>query len=119
MYKILVTGTFRRALTASLHGQLAAPEGCRKPVLGVCVVRLQHKPCSHTVYSFLRTQRLRQLLLRSPTERSGGHLVQSTWCLTSTETIRLIKDRGGGGVGYGGGGREREIIYLSLQSPPE
>ena len=34
-----------------------------------------------------------------------------TWCLTSTETIRLIRDGDGGG--YGGEG-EREIIYLSL-----
>ena len=34
--------------------------------------------------------------------------------LTSTETIRLFKDREKGGRGYGGGGRGREIIYLSL-----
>ena len=35
------------------------------------------------------------------------------WCLTSTETIRLIRDgeMGGGGVWRWG---EREIIYLSL-----
>ena len=40
------------------------------------------------------------------------------WCLTSTETIRLISDGekgGGGGSGYEGGERgRREIIYLSL-----
>ena len=36
-----------------------------------------------------------------------------TWCLTSTETIRLIRDGEKGGRGYGGGG-EREIIYLSV-----
>ena len=37
----------------------------------------------------------------------------STWCLTSTETIRLIRDgEKVGWRGYGGGGRE--IIYLSL-----
>ena len=39
-----------------------------------------------------------------------------TWCLTSTETIRLIRDREK--AGSGGGGvwrwRKREIIYLSL-----
>ena len=34
-------------------------------------------------------------------------------CLTSTETIRLIRDGEKRGRGYGGG-REREIIYLSL-----
>ena len=34
---------------------------------------------------------------------------QQTWCLTSTETVRLIRD----GEKVGGGG-EREIIYLSL-----
>ena len=34
-----------------------------------------------------------------------------TWCLTSTETIRLIRDgeKGGGGRGYGSGGRGRYI----------
>ena len=41
-----------------------------------------------------------------------------TWCLTSTETIRLIRDGekgGGGGGGLEVGGRgEREIIHLSL-----
>ena len=39
-------------------------------------------------------------------------------CLTSTETIRLIKDGGGWGDGEEGKGvwrrGEREIIYLSL-----
>ena len=40
---------------------------------------------------------------------------KSTWCLTSTETIRLIRDGEKGGRGYGGGGRGREIIYLSLR----
>ena len=44
---------------------------------------------------------------------------KKTWCLTSTETIRLIRDRekGEGGLdvgGGGGGGGKREIIYLSL-----
>ena len=34
-------------------------------------------------------------------------------CLTSTETIRLIRDGEKGGRGYGGGGKS-EIIYLSL-----
>ena len=41
-------------------------------------------------------------------------LSKKTWCLTSTETIRLIRDGEKGGRGYGGGGRGREIIYLSL-----
>ena len=40
-----------------------------------------------------------------------------TWCLTFTETIRLIRDGEKGGRvwrGGGGGGGKREIIYLSL-----
>ena len=37
-----------------------------------------------------------------------------TWCLKSTGTVRLIRDRGRrAGRGFGGGGK-REIIYLSL-----
>ena len=39
---------------------------------------------------------------------------KQTWCLTSTETVRLIRDGEKGGRWYGGGGRGREIIYLSL-----
>ena len=40
--------------------------------------------------------------------------IYCTWCLTSTETIKLIRDgEKVGGRGCGGGG-EREIIYLSL-----
>ena len=41
-----------------------------------------------------------------------------TWCLTCTETIRLIRDGekaggggGGGGRGYGGAGRGRLYTY--------
>ena len=30
---------------------------------------------------------------------------KQTWCLTSTETTRLIRDGVMGGGGYGGGGR--------------
>ena len=37
---------------------------------------------------------------------------KQTWCLTSTETIRLIRDGENGGRGYGGGGKV-EILYLS------
>ena len=39
-----------------------------------------------------------------------------TWCVTSTETIRFIRDGEKGGRGYGGGGVVvgGEIIYLSL-----
>ena len=43
----------------------------------------------------------------------GGLVSKQTWCLMSTETIRLIRDEEKGGRGYGGGGK-REIIYLSL-----
>ena len=42
-----------------------------------------------------------------------------TWCLTSTETIRLIRDGEKGVRGYGGGGRGREtIIPIATLSPP-
>ena len=38
-----------------------------------------------------------------------------TWCLTSTETVRLIRDGekggGGGGKGYGGGGGGKGRLY--------
>ena len=43
---------------------------------------------------------------------------KETWCLTATETIRLIRDGEKGVWGWGGGmevgGWKREIIYLSL-----
>ena len=39
--------------------------------------------------------------------------VKETWCLTSTETIRLIRDGENGGRGVRRRGK-REIIYLSL-----
>ena len=45
----------------------------------------------------------------------GGGGSKQTWCLTSTESIRLIRDgEKGVRMGYGGGGGGREIIYLSL-----
>ena len=37
-----------------------------------------------------------------------GKELKETWCLTSTETIRLIRE---GGRGYGGGGRGRLYTY--------
>ena len=36
---------------------------------------------------------------------------KQTWCLTSTETLRLIRDGGKGGRGYGGEGRGRVYTY--------
>ena len=51
-----------------------------------------------------------------PPKGSGTNMTEGrkeTWCLTSTETMRLIRDGEKGGRGYGGEG-EREIIYLSL-----
>ena len=41
--------------------------------------------------------------------------------ITSTETIRLIRDGEKGGRGNGGGGGEREIIIIPIAtlSPPE
>ena len=44
---------------------------------------------------------------------SSEEVGKSTWCLTSTETTRLIRDREKGGRGVWRWG-EREIIYLSL-----
>ena len=35
---------------------------------------------------------------------------KETWCVTSTETVRIIRDGGEGGMEV----REREIIYLPL-----
>ena len=44
---------------------------------------------------------------------------KQTWCLTSTETMRLIRDgEKGGGRGYGGGG-EGDYIPAATLSPPE
>ena len=40
-------------------------------------------------------------------------MVRKKWCLTSIETIRLIRDGAMGGGGNGGGGK-RESIYPSL-----
>ena len=42
-----------------------------------------------------------------------SYMVKETWCLTSTETIRLIRDGEKGGKGIWRLGA-REIIYLSL-----
>ena len=45
------------------------------------------------------------------TPYSGSRHIKKTWCLTSTETTRLIRDGEKGGRGYGGGGRERLYTY--------
>ena len=47
-----------------------------------------------------------------------GEVSKYTWCLTSTETIRLIRDGEKGGRGYGGGG-EGDYIPIATLSPPE
>ena len=36
-----------------------------------------------------------------------GEVIKYTWCSTSTETVRLIRDAENGERGYGGGGRGR------------
>ena len=41
---------------------------------------------------------------------------KSTWCLTSTETIRLIREGGEGGIEVGG---EGDYIPTATLSPPE
>ena len=38
-------------------------------------------------------------------------IAKKTWCLTSTETTRLIRDGEKGGRGYGAGGRRRLYTY--------
>ena len=43
----------------------------------------------------------------------SGFVSKETWCLTSIETVRLIRDGKNGGKGLWRWG-EREIIYLSL-----
>ena len=45
-------------------------------------------------------------------------MVKETWCLTSTETIRLIRDgdEGGGGMEVG---EEGCYINIATLSPPE
>ena len=40
-----------------------------------------------------------------------GTVSKYIWWLTSTETIRLIRDGEKGGRGYGGGGRRRLYTY--------
>ena len=56
--------------------------------------------------------------IRIPAPLGKGRMTQQTWCVTSTETIRLIRDgdkmEGGGTEVGGGGGGGREIINLSL-----
>ena len=56
-------------------------------------------------------QHHRQFLIAYITCEQG--ISKYTWCLTATETVRLIRDGEKGGRGCGGGG-EREIIHLSL-----
>ena len=58
-------------------------------------------------------------------KEKGGTKVASTWCLTSTKTIRLITDGekgreewGVGGWG-GGGGEDGHYIPIATPSPPE
>ena len=41
-----------------------------------------------------------------------------TWCLTSTETVRLIRDGENGGKGYGGGG-EGDYIPIAPRGREE
>ena len=43
------------------------------------------------------------MVIKPVTRLKHGH-VSKTRCLTSTETIRLIRDGERGGRGYGGGG---------------
>ena len=65
-----------------------------------------------TIHPAMRPQLHTSLLLIFPELHIPMTLVsKSTWCLTSTETIRLIRDGMMGGRGYGGGGRGRLHTY--------
>ena len=52
-------------------------------------------------------------MTKSVTLTLSGPGKHGSWCLTSIETVRLIRDGKKGGRGYGGGGRGR-LLYLSL-----
>ena len=56
---------------------------------------------------------------RAYAHRGPRFIVKQTWCLTSAETIRLIRDgekgaEGEGGMEVGGGGRLYIYIYIYL-----
>ena len=48
---------------------------------------------------------------QEPAEIVCDDVSKKRWCLTSTETIRLIRDGEKGGRGYGGGRRGRLYTY--------
>ena len=89
-------------LRTPLSGTCLLREGCRiKPVFGVCS------------YGWVANKR------KAPQEKNAGFhatvlgLGKEAWCLTSTETIRLIRDGEKWGKGVWRWGKS-EIIYLSL-----
>ena len=77
------------------------------------MVTLTWHACKYKVHK-LHQRYILFLLLLNPLFKVeiATAVSKQTWCLTSTETIRLIRDgeKGGGGMEWG----EREIIYLSL-----
>ena len=50
-------------------------------------------------------------------ENTSVIIINSTWCLTATETIRLIRD--GEKEVWRWGERERDYIPIAIPSPPE
>ena len=75
------------------------PRG-RVPVIKNCTGALSSEVGSHFLFTMLRLW-----LLWSPND-----VCIRTWYLTSTKTVRLVRD-GEKGEGYGGGGRGRLYTY--------
>ena len=76
------------------------PRG-REPVIKLFTGALSSEVGSHFLFTMLRLW-----LLWSP----NGVCIR-TWYLTSTKTVRLVRDGEKGGRGYGGGGRVRLYTY--------
>ena len=61
----------------------------------------------------------RTLMQHKHTRETQEDVSKQTWCLTSAETVRLIRDGekgGGGGMEMGG---EGDYIPIATLSPPE
>ena len=81
----------------------------------------------HTISHWGCTDAVKEPLLEADWEKNPlphrelehTSVSKQTWCLTSTETIRLIRDGekgGGGGMEVGG---EGDYIPIATLSPPE
>ena len=87
--------------------------------------RVREDRGDHVSVSMCRVQRLIFLVTRVTSVEGVTReaVSKQTWCLTSTETMRLIRDRekaGGGGKGARRWGkREGDYIPIATLSPPE